>query len=203
MDIPFTIANLTLPVRICPEHVMSDEELLQFCAANDVLRIEREPNGELTVMSPMGTGAARSDSEIIYQLQGWAHAGQTGVVFSSSAGFRLADGSMRSPDASFASWGRWNALTKDQQQRGFAPLCPEFVIELRSPSDRLPDLQAKMGEWLGNGTELGWLIDPERQAVEIYRPGIALPEVLDGPATVVGEGPVAGFVLRTERLWQP
>ena len=203
MDIPFTIANLTLPVRIRPEHFMSDEELLQFCAANDVLRIEREPNGELTVMSPTGTGAGETDSEINFQLRLWARTADTVVVFSSSTGFRLRDGSMRSPDAAVVSRERWNRLSMEQRRRGFAPLCPEFVIELRSPSDRLPDLQAKMGEWLGNGTELGWLIDPERQAVEIYRPGILLPEVLAGPATVEGEGPVAGFVLRTERLWQP
>ncbi len=203
MDFPFTIANLTLPVRIRPEHVMSDEELLQFCAANDVLRIEREPNGELTVMSPTGTGAGETDSEINFQLRLWARTADAVVVFSPSTGFRLRDGSMRSPGAAGVSRERWDRLSTEQRRRGFAPLCPEFVIELRSPSDRLPDLQAKMGEWLRNGTELAWLIDPERQVVEIHRPGNVPPEVLHQPVTVGGEGPVEGFVLETERLWQP
>ncbi len=202
MEIPFHLANLPLPIRIRPEYALSDEELLQFCAANDVLRIEREPNGELTVMSPTGTGAGDTDSEINFQLRLWARLADSVVIFSSSTGFRLRDGSMRSPDAAAASREQWNALTPEQRRSGFAPLCPEFVIELRSPSDRLPDLQAKMGEWLRNGAELAWLIDPERQTVEIYRPGTALPEVLERPVTVSGEGPVAGFVLETERIWQ-
>ncbi len=202
MEIPFTLANLPLPVRISLEHPMSDEELLLFCAANEVLRIEREPNGELTVMSPTGTGAGDTDSEINYQLRLWAHRTDSVVIFSSSTGFRLRDGSMRSPDAAAVARELWHALPAEQRRSGFALLCPQFVIELRSPSDRLPDLQAKMGEWLRNGTELAWLIDPERQTVEIYRPGIPEPEVLAQPVTVQGEGPVAGFVLETERIWQ-
>ncbi len=201
-QIPFHLANLPLPLRICLEHPMSDEELLQFCAANDVLRVEREPNGELTVTSPTGTGAGQTDSEINLQLGLWARAADAVVVFGSFTGFRLPDGSMRSPDAATASRAQWETLTPEQRRRGFAPLCPQFVIELRSPSDRLPDLQAKMGEWLRNGVQLAWLIDPERQAVEIYRPGIARPEVLERPVNVQGEGPLAGFVLETECIWQ-
>ncbi len=202
MEIPLTLANLPLPVRISLEYPMSDEELLLFCAANEVLRIEREPNGELTVMSPTGTGAGDTDSEINYQLRLWAHRTDSVVIFSSSTGFRLRDGSMRSPDAAAVARELWHALPAEQRRSGFAPLCPQFVIELRSPSDRLSDLQTKMAEWLRNGTELAWLIDPERQTVEIYRPGIPEPEVLAQPVTVQGEGPVAGFVLETERIWQ-
>ena len=123
------------------------------------------------------------------------------MVFSSSTGFRLPDGSMRSPDAATASREQWNALSPEQRRSGFAPLCPQFVIELRSPSDRLSDLQAKMGEWLRNGTELAWLIDSERQVIEIYRPGVAEPEELQQPVQVQGEGPVAGFTLETDRIW--
>ena len=203
MEIPFDFANLPFPVRLRPGHAMSDEELLEFCAANEVLRIEREPNGELTVMSPTGTGAGQTDSEINFQLRLWARTADSLVIFSSSTGFRLPDGSMRSPDAAAASRKLWEGLSPEQRRRGFAPLCPEFVIELRSPSDRLQDLQAKMNEWLRNGTELAWLIDPERQAVEIYKPGLEAPEVLLEPATVVGEGPVEGFVLEMRRIWQP
>ena len=106
---------------------------------------------------------------------------------------------MRSPDASLASWPRWNALSKRDQQR-FAPICPEFVIELRSPSDSLPELQAKMSIWLANGAQLAWLIDPTRKAVEIYRPGRE-PEPVEGASCVEGEGPVAGFVLDLARIW--
>ena len=132
----FTISGLALPVRLCLERPMSDDELLLFCAANDSLRIEREPNGELTVMSPTRTDVGDLDSEINDQLRAWASANNTGKVFGSSTGFRLPDGSMRSPDASFLGWAKWNALTKEQTQ-GFAPVCPEFVIELRSPTDQL------------------------------------------------------------------
>ena len=198
----FTLTALELPVRIRPGRSMTDEDLLSFCAANDILRIEREANGELTVMSPTGTGTAHTDSEINYQLHRWARETNAGVVFGPSAGFRLPDGSMRSPDASLASWSRWNALTDQQRQRGFAPLCPEFVIELRSPSDQLGELQEKMGHWLQNGVQLGWLLDPESRRVEVYRLGTTQPDVLDGVTAVYGDGPVAGFVLEMAQIWR-
>lgn len=197
----FSINLPDLPVRLTLDHPMSNEELLRFCAENDLLRIEREPNGDLSVMSPTGSGTGDTNSELNYQLKAWAKRTNTGVIFSSSAGFTLADGSMRSPDAAFISWPRWSSLTREQQ-RGFAPICPEFVIELRSPSDRLPDLQAKMGEWLRNGAELAWLIDPDVQRVEVYRPGRIQADVLEGVTSVFGEGPVDGFVLETASLWQ-
>ncbi len=180
---------------------MSDDDLLQFCAKNEVLRIEREPNGELTVMSPTSTGAGQTDLDISAQLYVWNRQANAGVAFGSSTGFRLPDGSMRSPDAAWASWARWQALTSNQQRRGFAPLCPEFVIELRSPSDNLADLQAKMRSWLGNGVQLGWLIDPERQVVEVYRQDAMHPEVFENRSTLPGEGPVAGFTLELARIW--
>ena len=197
----FTLAHVELPIRIRPERALSDEQLLHFCAVNDLLRIEREADGELTVVSPTGTGAGHMDSEINYQLHAWARIANAGVVFGASAGFRLPDGSMRSPDASLATWSAWNALTREQQQTGFAPLCPAFVIEVRSPTDRLAVLQAKMAEWLKNGAALAWLIDPERKVVEVYRPNHAAPDLLQGVTAVYGEGPVASFVLEMARLW--
>jgi len=106
---------------------------------------------------------------------------------------------MRSPDAAWIAWPRWNALTKEEQER-FAPICPEFVIELRSSSDSLGELQAKMGLWIANGAELAWLIDPSRKTVEIYRPGREV-EVFEGGSAVEGEGPVAGFVLELGKIW--
>src|SRR5579875_2589911 len=167
---PFQIQGIELPVRIRPSEPMSDDDLLRFCANNDVLRIEREANGELTVMSPGGSGTGNANARIAFQLMGWAEQDGRGLVFDSNAGFRLPDGSMRAPDAAWVSWERWNALSR-QQQRGFAPLCPEFVIELRSPTDRLSLLQAKMQDWMRNGAQLAWLVDPERQVVEVSRPG--------------------------------
>jgi Uma2 family endonuclease len=197
----FDLQAVELPVRIRPSEPMTDEALLRFCAENDSLRIEREPNGELTVMTPAGSGSGRANANITTQLSVWADEDGRGTAFDSNAGFRLPDGSMRAPDASWISWPRWNALSREEQ-RGFAPLCPEFVIELRSPTDRLPDLQVKMGEWIRNGAELAWLVDPERQVVEVYRPGAEQADVLEGVTSVTGEGPVAGFVLELGRIWQ-
>ena len=196
-----SLQSLELPVRLRPQHPLSDEELLRFCSVNDLLRIEREPNGDLTIMSPTGTDAGDLDSEINYQLRAWANGNNTGKVFGSSTGFRLPDGSIRSPDASFLSWPKWNALSREETQ-GFAPVCPEFVIELRSPSDRWNELQGKMVHWIANGAELAWLIDPERQTVEVYRAGDGTPDVLQGVTAVYGEGPVASFVLETAPLWR-
>jgi Uma2 family endonuclease len=121
------------------------------------------------------------------------------VAFDSSGGFRLPDGSLRNPDGAWTTWDRWNAFSEDQQQK-FLPMCPEFVIELRSPSDCLAPLQEKMQAWIANGAELAWLIDPLRKTVEVYRPGREV-EVLEGWSVVEGEGQVAGFVLELGKLW--
>jgi Uma2 family endonuclease len=195
----FALANLELPARIRLERPMTDEELMRFCAANEMVRVERDTNGELIVMSPTGTGTGRTNSEVNFQLALWAREMNSGVTFDSNAGFTLPDGSMRSPDAAWIAWPRWNALTKEEQDR-FAPICPEFVIELRSPSDSLPELQTKMKSWIANGAELAWLIDPSRKTVEAYRPGREV-EVLEGGSAVEGDGPVAGFVLELGRVW--
>lgn len=197
----FTIAGLELPVRLRTERPMSDDELLAFSSANDALQIEREPNGELTIMSPTGGEAAEADAEILYQLAAWARTGNAGATFGPSAGFRLRDGSVRSPDAAFLSWPVWNAISREERRK-FVPACPEFVIELRSPTDRLKSVHEKMQQWINNGAELAWLIDPERQIVEVYRPGQEKPDVLEGVSAVYGEGPVAGFVLELARIWQ-
>ena len=195
----FALANLELPARIRLEHPLTDEELMRFCAANEMVRVERDANGELIVMSPSGSGTGQKNSELNFQLAAWARETNSGVTFDSNAGFTLPDGSMRSPDAAWIAWPRWNALSK-QEQDGFAPICPEFVIELRSPSDSLLELQAKMQMWVANGAEVAWLIDPSRKTVEVYRPGRAA-EVLEGGSAVEGDGPVAGFVLELGRIW--
>jgi Uma2 family endonuclease len=189
--------NVSLPeidqaVRLRFERPMTDEELMRFCAANEMVRVERDANGELILMSPGGSGAGHTNSELIYQLAAWARETNSGATFDSNAGFTLPDGSMRSPDAAWIAWPRWSALTEKQREE-FAPICPEFVIELRSPSDRLTELQAKMQMWVANGAEVAWLVDPSRRVVEVYRAGREV-EVVEGGSVVEGDGPVAGWV---------
>lgn len=196
----FAIHQVELPVRLRTKHPLTDKEIIAFCAANEVLRVERACNGDLLLMSPAGNGTSTRNSYFIAQLGRWADEDGRGVYFDSNGGFTLADGSMRSPDAAWVSWTRWNALSKEDQER-FSPLCPEFVVELRSPSDPLRTTQNKMRSWIANGAELAWLIDPKRKVVEIYRPGQE-PETIEGASAVPGEGPVAGFVLELARLWQ-
>lgn len=188
-----------LPVRLRFEHPLSDEELLRFCAANEGLRVERDKNGELIVMTPTGTEGGGVELDVAAELRDWARQEGRGRAFGPNAGVRVPDGSIRVADASWISWSRWNALS-DKERQGFAPICPEFVIEVRSLTDRIHELREKMSMWLANGAELAWLIDPERKAVEVYRPGRA-PEVLEGMSAVYGEGPVGGFVLELRRIW--
>jgi Uma2 family endonuclease len=188
-----------MPVRISFEKPLSDEALMRFSAANEWLRLERDVNGELIVMSPTGAEGSSWNAEINADLTVWARRDGRGRVFDSNGGFTLPDGSVRAADAAWVSLDRWNALTREQRQ-GYAPICPEFVIELKSPSDRSAELQAKVKTWIANGAEVAWLIDPERKVVEIYRPGQS-PEVLHEPSSVQGSGPVAGFELVMARVW--
>ncbi len=179
---------------------MSDEELLSFCAVNDFMRVEREANGEILVMTPANSKTSKINIRISRLLDEWAEADGRGFAFDSSGGFTLPDTSMRNPDGAWVERSRWDALT-DSQQSSFAPICPDFVIELRSPSDRLALVEAKMEMWIANGAQVAWLIDPQRKVVEIYRSGDS-PEVLHEPSSVRGTGPVAGFELVMARVWQ-
>jgi Uma2 family endonuclease len=188
-----------LPVRLRFDRPMTDEELMRFCAVNDDLRVEREPNGEILVMTPANIKTSSMNSRINRLLDEWAEADGRGIVSGPDGGYTLPDGSMRAPDAAWVANRRWQALSKEDQGR-FAPICPDFVIELRSPSDNLADLQAKMEMWTANGAEVAWLIDPLEKAVTIYRPG-EQPEVLAQPTSVQGTGPIAGFELVLGRIW--
>jgi Uma2 family endonuclease len=178
---------------------MTDEELMRFCAANEMVRVERDANGELIVMSPSGSEGGGVETDVTVELANWARQDGRGKVLGSNAGFTLPDGSVRAADSHWVSWPRWNALSQEDQRR-FAPICPEFVIEVRSESDSLRELQAKMQMWIANGAELAWLVDPSRKTVEVYRPGREA-EVLESGSAVVGDGPVAGFVLELGRVW--
>ena len=196
----FALAEMPLPLRFRPETPMSDEELMRFCAANDAVRVERDANGEILVITPAGSKTSRMNSRITRLLDEWAEEDGRGISFDSNGGFTLPDGSMRAADAAWVALPRWNALSDADQSR-YAPLCPDFVIELRSPSDSFPELEEKMEQWIANGAQLAWLVDPIEQAVSIYRPGES-PEVLHQPTSVQGSGVMAGFELVMARIWE-
>ncbi len=139
------------------------------------------------------------EGDVYGELRNWALQDGRGKAYGPNAGVTLPDGSMRAADASWVSWVRVNALS-EEARKSFAPICPEFVIEVRSEKDRLKPLQEKMQSWIANGSELAWLVDPSRKAVEVYRPGREV-EVVEGGSAVCGEGPVAGFVLELGRIW--
>jgi Uma2 family endonuclease len=196
----FALSEMPLPLRFRPETPMSDEELMRFCAANDFLRVERDANGEILVMTPAGIKTSKMNMRIGRLLDEWAEQDGRGIAVDSNGGFTLPDNSVRAADAAWLLKSRWNALSEADQAR-FSPLCPDFVIELRSPSDNLPELKAKMELWIANGAQLAWLIDPIEQEVTIYRPGEA-PEVHHHPSSVQGNGVMAGFELVMARIWE-
>jgi Uma2 family endonuclease len=188
-----------LPLRIRPAVPPTDDELYEMCQANRELRVERTAEGELLIMPPTGGKTGNRNLRLAAQLSVWADRDGTGVGFDSSTGFLLPNGAERSPDASWIRRTRWDALTPEQQER-FPPLCPDFVAELRSPSDSIEDLRHKMTEYLDNGAALGWLVDPYEKRVEIYRPGEDT-EALDAPEELSGDPVLPGFVLRLDQIW--
>jgi Uma2 family endonuclease len=195
------LTDAVLPSRLRPVKRLSADQLFEFCARNEMLRIEQDANGELILMSPSGLEGDGATVELTTELTLWARQDGRGKSFGDNAGFTLPDGSMRSPDAAWMSWERWNALSARERER-FGRVVPEFVVELRSKSDRLADVREKMKMWIGNGVELAWLIDPERRVVEVYRAGEAA-EVWQNPTSVPGTGCVSGFCLVMERIWPP
>ncbi len=178
---------------------MSVEQFYEFCLANRDLRIERTASGEVIIMSPAFSDTGNRNFKIALQLGNWAEQDGTGETFDSSAGFTLPNGAIRSPDASWIKLERWNALT-EEQKASFAPICPDFAIELRSSSDTLRGLQDKMQEYIDNGALLGLLIDRKNRKVYIYRPNRE-PEILDNPETVSGDPVLPGFVLQMAKIW--
>ncbi len=177
---------------------LTDEQFYQLSRANPDLRLERTAQGELIVMPPAGGASSKRNADLTTDLNIWNRQTRLGVVFDSSGGFSLPKGSDRSPDAAWVKLERWEALTVEEQER-FLPLAPDFVIELRSASDNLKKVQAKMEEYRDNGVRLGWLIDPQNQRVEIYRQGQDV-EVLTKPATLSGEDVLPEFVLNLSQI---
>ncbi|MEG4347583.1 Uma2 family endonuclease [Microcoleus sp. A003_D6] len=178
---------------------MTVEQFYEFCLVNRDLRIERTASGEVIIMAPAFSDTGNRNFNIALQLGKWAEEDGTGEAFDSSAGFTLPNGATRSPDVSWIKLERWNALT-EEQKASFAPICPDFAIELRSASDTLKGLQKKMQEYIENGVSLGFLLDRKNRKVYIYRPHRE-PEILDNPETVSADPELPGFALRMAKIW--
>jgi Uma2 family endonuclease len=188
-----------LPASIQLAVPLDDDELYELCRRYPDLRIERTPQGALIVMPPTGGETGRRNFVLTTRFGAWVERDGSGVGFDSSTGFLLPNGAERAPDVAWVRNERWLALT-DEQRRKFPPLCPDFVIELRSPSDDLDDLQAKMQEYSDNGAALGWLVDPTERRVHVFRPGDP-PQVLDDPERVDGGAMLPGFELELRMIW--
>ncbi len=178
---------------------MTDEQLFQLCQKNQDLRFERNAKGDLIIMSPTGGETGNRNLEIAADLVIWNRRKKLGVTFDSSTGFKLPNGATLSPDASWITTEKWNNLTSEERTK-FLPLCPDFLIELMSPSDSLSETREKMQEYLENGMRLGWLINRKNRQVEVYRLGKEV-EILDAPQTLFGEDVLPGFVLDVELIW--
>ena len=178
---------------------VTPEQFEQLCIEYDELRLELTSTGELIVMPPTGCETGRSNSNLTYQLEAWARRDGTGICFSSLAGFTLPNGAIRSPDASWIRRDKWELLT-NEEKKSFSPLCPDFVVELRSSSDRLSQLRAKMVEYIQNGASLAWLIDPFMRRVYVYQPNQEV-VLLENPLTVSGDPLLPGFKLNVTELW--
>ena len=187
-------------IEVGPGRPMDDDEYFEFCAQNRKVRIEREATGEIVIMPPAGFESGYRNNEIGRQLANWAKKDGRGVALGSNTEYFLPNGAAFAPDASWVSKQRLADFTKDQKKK-FLHLCPEFVIELMSPSDRLSKAMAKMVQWVENGAALGWLIDADRRIAYIYRPGQE-PEEMAEPDYLLGEGPVSGFRLELADVWR-
>jgi len=187
------------PALIHWERGVSDDEFYRFCQDNRDVRIERTAEGDLVIMPPTGGETGSRNAELMVQLGTWARKERRGQAFDSSTGFILSNGAARSPDASWVLYSRLNQLTSEQKRK-LLPLSPDFLVELMSPSDRLSTLKAKMRDWIDNGAQLGWLLDPDHRTAYIYRPGRD-PEQVVNPERLIGEGPMTGFVLELADIW--
>ncbi|MEG4301905.1 Uma2 family endonuclease [Microcoleus sp. D3_18a_C4] len=189
----------TLTLNLNPIIKLTDDQFFELCQENENIRLERTAKGELIIMSPAGGETGNRNGRLTQQLFNWADNDDSGIAFDSSTGFKLPNGADRSPDASWVKLERWNALTSEQQKK-FPPICPDFVVELMSPSDSLKETQDKMKEYRDNGARLGLLINRKSRQVEIYRQDQEV-EVLESPAAVSGEDVLPGFILNLESIW--
>jgi Uma2 family endonuclease len=188
------------PQPLVVQNEMDDEQFFRFCQLNRELQIERNAQGELIIMPPVGGSSSHGNIEVASKLHEWAKRDRTGRAFDSSAGFNLPNGATRSPDASWVLKERLQKLSKGQRDK-FLPLCPDFVLELRSPSDSVRMLKEKMDEYVENGAQLGWLLDPVARQVHVYRPD-APPQTLNNPSVLAGDPILPGFKLNVVDLWR-
>lgn len=191
---------MTVTLNLHPVLELTDDQFYELCQANRDLRLERTSTGEIIIMPPAGGETGHRNINLAFQLEAWSSQNDLGIAFDSSTGFKLPNGAERAPDASWIKRDRWNTLNAEQKRK-FPPLCPDFVIELRSETDSLKTLQLKMLEYINNGARLGWLIDPKTQKVEIYRQGKQV-EILQNPATLSGEDVLPGFILNLNSVFK-
>ena len=178
---------------------LTEQEFFEFCQHNSELRLELTSERDLIIMPPTTSETGRRNFNLAVAFGIWAKQDGTGIGFDSSAGFTLSNGAIRSPDVSWVRKKRWESLSDEERGR-FAHLCPDFVIELRSRTDVLKTLQAKLEEYIANGAQLGWLLDPQARKIYVYRPGAAA-EVLDDPETISGAPLLGDFALAVREIW--
>ena len=190
----------TTTLNLNPIIQLTKQQFYSLCAANPDTKLELNANGELIVMSPTGGETSAWNSKLIAALVNWNEETGLGQTFDSSGGFSLPNGAQRSPDAAWIPWEKWDTLTLEEK-KGFLPLCPDFVIELLSPSDSWKQGTEKMEEYLDNGCRLGWLLEPRNKRVAIYRSHQAV-EILENPNYLSGEDVLKGFTLNVGKIWQ-
>ncbi|MEM8778099.1 MAG: Uma2 family endonuclease [Cyanobacteria bacterium P01_G01_bin.49] len=189
----------TIILQLSPPLEMTDEQFFHFCHLNRDYRFEKTVEGQLIIMSPTGSETGNRNFNLVVQLGIWIEKNGKGIGFDSSTGFKLPNGANRSPDAAWMTLEKWEAIEPKKREK-FAPVCPDFVVEIRSPSDNLETLQSKLQEYINNGVQLGWLIDRKNQKVYIYRPNQPF-QCLDNPNVVEGEGLISGFFLNRSKIW--
>lgn len=194
-------ADSRMVVNLLPLAALSDGDFIAMCAANPELRLERNTQGEVLIMPPEGGESGYRGQTVGASLYNWAALNGEGIAFGSSTGFQLPDGATRSPDAAWVRRERLAVLSAEDKRR-FLPLAPDFVIEVRSPTDRLPELEAKMAAYMAVGVRLGWLIDPDTRTVQVYRPHQPV-AILTAPAQITGDPELPGFTLNLAKVWQP
>ncbi len=190
---------MEIALDVKPFGELTEDEFFEFCQRNGDVRIERDAKGEIHIMPLAGGATSNRNAGITMQLGLWAKRDGTGIAFDSSGGFRLPNQAVRSPDASWVLRWRYDQLTNREQER-FLPLCPDFAIELKSPSDTLSVLKRKMDEYIENGLQLGWLIEPKQKTVHIYRPHLPV-EIRDNPNTLSADPILSGFILDLTEIW--
>lgn len=178
---------------------MSDDEFFAFCNQNKGLKIERTANKEIIIMSPSGNRTSIINAELNYLIKAWNKINNSGIVTDSNGGFYLPNGAMRAPDVAWIPREKWNQFSEEEKSK-FLPYCPDFIIELKSPSDKLESLKEKMEEWISNGTRLGWLIDPDAEEAYVYKPNSPVKTVKDFQQELDGEDILLGFKLKLSAI---